>query len=247
MTHEGEPRVFVGTMYCGEGEFRRSVGTITSQEGVQLTHKIVKDLPELEAHRELYSAWNAAKTGYDMFVQVDADTTLRDEVTLRECWKTLQTAMKDGYTAIQAPLHDCMTDEWINGLNCYSTLVEFVIPTDDLFCDRTTKNNKTLLADAMPPRLKPAGLHMSNPLMLQAFHFGVHRGLKNQHNIESRIKVAFSKDPTKARLYALWGFMKAKEFKTNRRFNYNDPEFIAAYEAACEEMARGKSDPAYNR
>jgi hypothetical protein len=232
--------VYVGTMRCAEAEAEDSASSVAEQDGIELTHHVVSDLPEIDAHRELYGKWNEAKAtrGYDMFVQVDADTVIAHKRVLFECWRALTAARAKNFTSIQAPLHDYLTDSYVLGLNCYSTDVVFLLPGDNLYCDRSTQNNRTLGPAGLPDCIKPAGLHSPRPSLPQAFHFGVHRGLKNQHQIRKNVLEAYKRDPSKSRGVALLGFHESPAFAKHRKFCYSDAEFQDALEYVLKNYDR---------
>ena len=61
------PRIFIGTMYCGEGDFPRCLKAITSQTGVIIDHKIISNQPEKRAHDSLWSTFQtASEEGFEM-------------------------------------------------------------------------------------------------------------------------------------------------------------------------------------
>jgi len=225
-----KPRIFVGTMYSGENELAESIESIHSQVGVDVTHYVVRDKREIEAHKDLYSTWNSVKQNYDMFVQVDADTVILHSTIFEIAFNLLQIEIKEGYTSLQFPLEDYITNQKIMGLNFYSPLVIFNVPQDEVYCDRSTTNNKTFLSGDR------AGYHSPNPTYRQAFHFGLHRGLKGQRSrYENYIKYAYShiqKDDR--RIMTLLGFDASDNFKGHKRTSYTDDEFGEAYVSACE-------------
>jgi len=85
------PRVFVGTLACGEAERVECSAAVAAQTGVSVTHAVIEDLPELEAHNALWDAWESAQAGHDLFVKIDADTVSHDRrrsKRLRRCLPT---------------------------------------------------------------------------------------------------------------------------------------------------------------
>ena len=180
------PNVFIGTMFTGEGDYDDACLAISNQQNVKIHHVVIKNLPEKEAHNALWSAWREAKNDFDMFVKVDADTILSHQNVIFELWTMMFKNTR--ITGIQAPLYDHFTDGEINGLNCFSPKVTFRDTADSLFCDRNVDVDHDIVIKAsdVPLSLKPAGIHCSKAHHLQAFHFGVHRMLKNQHGIIAR-------------------------------------------------------------
>jgi len=228
-----KPRVFIGTMHCGEGGFSCHKASINEQKGVQVTHVVVSDLPEKEAHNALWGAWREAKAEHDMFIKVDADTELaHDEVAL-EFWQFMQSNTR--ITGIQAPLLDYFTDGYINGLNCFSPRVTFLDSSDELFCDRRVDVDHDLVikADNVPQRLRPAGYHCYHASPMQAFHFGVHRALKGQRQVLDLMKKAWDRHQDDLRAWALVGASTSPTF-TDGGFNYSDERFKQAFDGLAK-------------
>lgn len=222
-------RVFVGTMYCGEGDFNRCCTAIQSQKGVTVEHSVVSGLSEKEAHNELWRRWRAVQHTFDMFVKVDADTVLAHDEVLLEFWTLMQS--NERITGIQAPLLDYFTDNYINGLNCFSPKVVFRETTDHLYCDRVDTNHDVVVkSQDVPQKLRPAGYHCYNPTTQQAFHFGLHRALKNQTQVLKLVNEAWRRKGDDLRAWALLGAQCAGTF-SNGEFNYTDERFSAAYES----------------
>lgn len=226
-----EPRIFVGTMYAHEGDFQICIDKIRAQKGVIVSHFIVSGLKEKEAHNALWHAWREAKDSNDLFVKIDADTVLASESTLSQIWQLFEANPR--LTSVQAPLHDYMTNGFINGLNAFSPRVVFNDTRDELYCDRVdTGHDMRMQSNEVPDCLKPAGLHCFHANDRQAFHYGVHRALKGQRDIMARVYKAWSHDKDRIRSFALLGSAMHDRFIQNRKFNYDDPEFQTAFEEA---------------
>lgn len=223
-------------MYCGEGDFDYCCEAIKLQKNVNVTHHVIKNKPEKEAHNNLWSAWREAKkqNNYDMFVKVDADTVINEDA-LYEFWLIMKANPR--VTGMQAPLVDFFTLKFINGLNCFGPSVEFLDTTNELYCDRNVDVGHDLVikADLMPEKLRPAGYHCFFSLEKQAFHFGVHRGLKKQFQIYDDVESANKIQPNKKRALALIGFASAKNFELGG-FNYNDELFNQEFNIALHKL-----------
>jgi hypothetical protein len=231
------PRVFVGTMYTQEGEFEACLKQVQAQKGVTVSHVIISGLREKEAHNALWHAWKHQGPHHDLFVKIDADTVLASANTLAQIWE--QFAANPRVTGLQAPLHDYMTDSYINGLNAFSTRVVFNDTQDELYCDRhvDTGHDIVLRDKELPTTLRPAGFHCWNSTDKQAFHFGVHRMLKGQQAIIDMVHKAWDRDHDRSRAFALMGARMATRFTLNRKFNYADPLFQAVFEEASQNYA----------
>lgn len=228
------PRIFVGTMYVAEGDFERCIARIREQRDVEVTHHIVSNMREKEAHNSLWKAWRDNKDSHSLFVKVDADTVLESELTLRFIWEQFNANPR--VTGLQAPLHDYMTDGLINGLNAFSPRVVFNDTRDELHCDRRVDvaHDIVLRSDDMPRQLIPAGFHAWHSTERQAFHYGLHRQLKNQTETIQRLFNAWNRAHDRIRGFAIMGSRVAHDdaFLVGRCFNYNDPEFENAFREA---------------
>ena len=230
------PKIFVGTMYCGEGDFDYCCEAIKSQQKVDVTHHIIKNKPEKEAHNELWASWRKAKKqdDYDMFVKIDADTVINENVLYEF---SLIMKANPRVTGMQASLMDFFTLKFINGLNCFGPSVEFLDTTSELYCDRNVDVGHDLVikADLLPETLRPAGYHCFFSSNKQSFHFGVHRALKNQHNI---LKDVYDANQVKfdiKRKLVLMGAKVSPLFK-NGGFNYDDELFKEQFDIAIQEI-----------
>ena len=238
------PKVFVGTMYSNEGDYQLCCDKIASQKGVVVKHFVVAGLKEKEAHNALWAGWRAARHDHDLFVKVDADTVLISDETLATIWDLFTRDPR--ITGMQAPLHDYMTDGHINGLNAFSPKVTFNDTQDELYCDRRVDTNHDIVLSelSLPPTLVPAGYHCHHASDRQAFHYGLHRMLKNQHHVLDRVKAAWHRSKDRLRAFAIVGAAAAPAFAVNKKFNYDDPEFEQAFVDACRDYESPTKDTA---
>lgn len=225
-------------MYTQEGDFLECLKRVQEQEGVTVSHFIVAGLKEKEAHNALWHAWRHQQHCHDLFIKIDADTVLSSTQTMSQIWSLFSENPR--LTGVQAPLHDYMTDQFINGLNCFSPKVIFNDTQDELYCDRQvdTGHDITLRDSMLPPELRPAGLHCHYSSEKQAFHYGVHRSLKGQVQLMNRVYDVWLREQDRIRAFALIGAKMSYKFKQNRRFNYSDPEFIEAFSETQAEFEK---------
>lgn len=235
-----KPRIFVGTMYSGEGDREECDRMIVSQIGVDVKHHIIENMPEKQAHNVLWKAWNESKTSFDLFVKVDADTVLTSEQTLLTIWETM--SVNPRITGMQAPLMDFFTNGLINGLNCFTPKVTFNESSDELFCDRRVDvdHDIVIASTEVPETLRPAGFHCYRSTPKQAFHFGLHRALKNQTLVIDLLRKAYKANGDDIRAYALLGVECSKVFQDKVGFNYADERFQMAFNAVSNDLQRWK-------
>jgi hypothetical protein len=224
------PRIFVGTLACGEAERAECVAAVAAQTGVSVTHTIIENLPELEAHNALWDAWEAVKTRHDLFVKVDADTVLVRPTALEDVAALFT---DEEVTGAQILLHDFFTDQLIAGLNAFSRAVTFRRATDRLWTDRVDGGHRRVLKGDPVRHLAPIGWHCRAPHPHQAFHFGLHRALKRQQAMIARCAEVWLVERDEARAWALVGAMSAERLR--HHVDYGDAEFRAAVQAIAEE------------
>ena len=82
--------IFIGTLFNGESEFFEHSKAINSQDKVNYTHHVIKNLPEHEAHKQLWLDWESNQNKFDLFVKIDADTVLNRSTALYEITKLFE-------------------------------------------------------------------------------------------------------------------------------------------------------------
>lgn len=221
-------KVFVGTLECGEGDFDECMRMIGAQKDVDVTHMVISNLPEKDAHERLYTQWNIVKPSYDLFLKVDADTVLAHDGVIKAYVDMFEA--NDRLTGVQAWLFDHMTLDNIYGLTCVRNNVTIATQVDDLYCDKVDSGHDVVLRGAqLPKELVPAGYHCKHSTEVQAFHYGFHRGKKNQREIRIRLLNAWSQHKDRIRGMALLGFSMALAANVT---SYDTPEFQKLYNNA---------------
>jgi hypothetical protein len=222
-------KVFVGTMEHGESDFSMCKESIKMQSGVEITHHIVSNLPEKEAHESLFTAWNEAKTTHDLFLKVDADTVLFHNEVIRNYISIFE--KNERVTGVQAWLHDYMTDRYIFGLTCLRNTVNVATQVNKLYPDRAdTGHDIVLRGNDLPKELIPAGKHCWYSSETQAFRYGFHRGKKKQKDILTSVFSAWEKNGfDDLRGLCLMGFKLSSLYNN---VDYSDAEFREAFDTA---------------
>lgn len=168
-------RIFVGTLYAGENEIEECVDSINRQKGVTFEHVIFKNLGNKEAADTLYKTFMDRSDEFDLLIKVDADMVLLDDHLFSNISQKFRE--HDWLDLLEIRLHDFYSDQLIWGLNSFRSTVKWKPAQDNLFIDDfppVPKNRR--IGDCL--ELAPAGIHCKNPSPLQAFHYGVHKGLK---------------------------------------------------------------------
>tara|TARA_R100000808_G_C2155541_1_gene168590 strand:- start:14205 stop:14936 length:732 start_codon:yes stop_codon:yes gene_type:complete len=231
------PKILVGTMTCGEGDITECLNAINSQTGVNIEHFIIEDKTELEAHNLLWGTFEKRKNEFDLIVKIDGDTVLIRENILSEICDIM--FGDDEVTGMQVLIDDYFTGDLIAGLNCFKPTVVFNPPNSELYCDRVDTNHKKIINGFnVPKQLIPAAKHCHYSTNVQAFHFGLHRRLKNQGEILQKVFNLWQTHQDTKRGYVLIGAMMASNFMDHKNFSYNDEKFINHYNIAVQNVEK---------
>ncbi len=168
------PRLFIGTLYSKENEYEACVHSIQSQSYQNFDHFVFADLPNKEAHVALFSAFLSKRDQYDLLIKVDADMVISDS----QLFAKIVTKMAElpEIQILSVAVHDFFSDQLIYGLNTYRNTVRWDFDKENLFVDIPEVGLDGYLFD--DKELAPAAVHCADPSPYQAFHYGVHRGLK---------------------------------------------------------------------
>ena len=227
MTEVRLPRIFVGTLASGEAEFEACCAAIASQTGVHITHHIIENQPEYEAHNMLWQAWAENKTSHDIFIKIDADTVLNRKTAILEIFNFFTDPR---VTGIQAELNDYFTDEIIVGpLTGFSSKVEFRPAKSKLFVDHADYGHDVILKGKQLIGLNPVGWHGQNPSAKQSFHFGFHRKLKGQDSVIKKTALAWLKLQDDSRGWALAGAASVRWWMRGKT-HYKSKSFKKCFE-----------------
>jgi len=167
------PRVMVGTLYSGENEFESSTSAITRQSYRNLTHQVIKGLPNKEAHDQLYGDFLSSNCDY--LVKIDADMVIVDESFIEKVVKVL--VSRPGLAMLQMAILDYYSGGEIQGVNAYTKRMRWDSSSQhSLFTDstQTPSAERWVVWGTFTRHV----IHSPNPGLFQAFHFGVHRAMK---------------------------------------------------------------------
>jgi len=168
-------RIFVGTLYAGENELDECVESVSRQKGVTFEHVIFKNLGNKEAADTLYKTFMDRSGEFDLLIKVDADIVLLDDHLFSNISQKFRD--NDWLDCLEIRLQDFYSDQLIWGLNSFRSTVKWKPAQENLFIDDfppVPENRR--ITDCK--ELAPAGIHCKNPSPLQAFHYGVYKGLK---------------------------------------------------------------------
>jgi len=167
-------KLLVGTLYTNEHEYDECIKSIANQSYTEFDHLIVRNLPNKEAHTSLFSFFIHNKDKYDYLIKVDADMVISDS----QLFAKIVTKMAElpEIQILSIAVHDFFSDQLIYGLNTYRNTVLWDFAKENLFVDIPEVGRDGYLFDDR--ELAPAAVHCADPSPYQAFHYGVHRGLK---------------------------------------------------------------------
>jgi len=167
--------LFIGTLYSGENEYEECVRSIQTQTYPHYKHFVFKDLPNREAHNNLFSSFLEKKAVYNLLIKVDADMVLCSDTLFDSIVNKMSKSPELEIFSIA--VMDFFSGQLINGLNTYRNTVRWDYSNTTMFVDIPDVPTEKTQFDAND--LAPAAIHCKNPSKLQAFHYGVHRGLKS--------------------------------------------------------------------
>ena len=167
-------RVLVGTLYSGEREYDTCLEALRNQRYMLHRHFVIEHLPEKAAHDQLYQRFMEHAHGYELFFKLDADMVLADENRLGAAVAIFEQQPHLDHAVFT--VHDWMTDSTIVGLNMYRSRVQWAKRDGEPFADAPPQITGQRRCIRRPP--SPLALHSPDPSPAQAFHYGLHRGLK---------------------------------------------------------------------
>lgn len=167
-------RLYIGTLYTIENEYEECLRSIRAQTYGDFDHFVFKDLPNKQAHTALFQSFLERADEYDALVKVDADMVLARDTLFENIVRKLEE--NDWVDVLSIAVHDFFSDGLIWSLNAYRNTVRWELGNESLFVDRPRVQPERYLMD--DSELVPAAYHCKDPSPYQAFHFGVHRGLK---------------------------------------------------------------------
>lgn len=167
-------RLFIGTLYTGENGFDECIRSIQEQAYQNIEHFVFRNLPNKGAHIALFQSFLERSNEFDLLVKVDADMVLTNPSLFENIVHKMEA--NPSVEILTIAVHDFFSDRLIYGLNAYRNSVRWDFSKENLFVDIPDTPRERYLFDNT--ELAPAATHCANPSPFQAFHYGVHRGLK---------------------------------------------------------------------
>lgn len=192
-------RFLVVTMHAGEPQFERCIEALRAQQGVEVQHVLISDLPNLAAHARCYEEIQTRSAEYDVAAKLDADMVLSGERVLERIGRWF--LADPDLDHAQLALHDFFTDRPIMGLQVFSSRVRWLERSDGLFVDAAPLVPGRRI-DVWEPQVAIAD-HAPDPTLLQAFRFGIHRAQKAFQWDRRRVRGSQARDQWRT-LVATW-------------------------------------------
>ncbi len=165
-------KVLVGTMSAAENELEQCKDAITRQKYPH-EHVLIAGLCEKEATQALMDRFTASDA--DVLIKVDADMVLLDTSFISRVVEIF--AHGNDIDLLQMAILDYFSGDLIQGINAYRRNFGWNASAQDaLFTDRTEVAHERRLVTWTT--FADAAIHCPDPSPFQAFHFGVHRGMK---------------------------------------------------------------------
>ncbi len=171
--------VLVGTLYSGENEIDQCVDALNHQHHCHRSHFIIEHMAEKAAHDQLHKRFMHNAGEYDLFLKLDADMILTGPDKLGAAVAKFEASPELDHAVFT--VHDWMTDSAIVGIHMYRNRVRWVQRDDELFAD-TPPEMQGVRCDFTRGDPSPLADHSPDPTPVQAFHYGLHRGLKAFQN-----------------------------------------------------------------
>lgn len=223
-------KFFIVTMCSGETDTDRCIKTIESQRDVIVYHRTIHGMSEVDAHNTLYGMFNDFDPTY-VRGKIDADMVLDHDHVLYEIGQKFLEAQKHNVQTLTVALKDFLSDSVLFGIPFYRSDIWFKPQTDRLRCDRN------ITIPACPSHVDindPMGKHMFYCDERSAFRYGLHRGLKGQTNIYTRLQQAHAKLGDERRRCAIRGFDLGLTGVGLDAFDYSSAQFDELYKSHCK-------------
>lgn len=171
---EARPNCLVLTLYSGENEYESSVAALRAQSWPHWEQRIFEHLPSKQAHDALYAEIMARSGEFSLFAKLDADMVLSGPDALESMVRLFIEDPELDHAVFA--LDDYMSNSPMMGLHVFTNRVRWRPTGERLFVDPNPAipGHRRLVREAPAP----VGRHAPDPSPYQAFHFGVHRGLK---------------------------------------------------------------------
>ena len=167
-------KILVGILHTIENEFEECLSSLNQQTYQNYEYFVLHNLPDRQAHDELYLMFMDNNDRFDLFIKLDADMV----IIKKDLFKNIVEVFKENpdIDLFTIYVHDFYTDRIISGLHTFRHTVRWEIRQNNVFTDDHLIPSWKTLQDKN--KLAPAAYQCKNPSPYQAFHTGMHRGIK---------------------------------------------------------------------
>ncbi len=167
-------RILIGILHCIENEYQECINALQQQTDKNFEYFVLDNLPKKHAADEVYKKFMQNSGEFDIFMKLDADMVIEDSRFLEHVVEEFE--LRPWMQLLSLPVYDYFTERLIPAVNIYRNDVKFPMKHDGLFTDQNPVPDEKSLFSIQG--LDGVVSHCKNPSLFQAFHFGLHRGVK---------------------------------------------------------------------
>lgn len=172
-------KILVGILYSGEPQYNRCLAAIEAQTLKDWEIFEIRNLPNREAHQQLFNTFSTREQDFDLFIKIDADMELIHSNFFKELSDYFRQHTDIEHLSLK--VDDFFTGRLIWGLNTFRSTVQFT-ENDEVYTDKALQIDTSRKAQLKRhPTLVPAAFHSYSPTTYQAFYFGCHKAIKVMH------------------------------------------------------------------
>jgi len=236
-------------MESGENEFQECIQELKTQTGISVTYFVISDKPNKEAHDELYKTFMLRASETDIFVKLDADMILSHHRVLEQMSNYLES--NKSIIRLTVAVHDIISDQLVCGMHAWQNTMTWKSRDSNLYTDRSPLPPGKYTIDYN--LIAPAARHCPNPSPFQAFHYGMHRGIKLKdsialfsgdgvflphYNYYKNTVNAYKREQLSIRILALIGFEVAIAGRLSiKDVNYTNKRAYGLFLELCEQKS----------
>jgi hypothetical protein len=178
-------KLLCGIMHCGEPQYFNCVQSLVDQVGIEVTYFVLKDLPNKEAHEQLYQRF-AHDKDHDYFLKLDADMVLTNNDVVKNTISRLKQYPEK--THFICGVLDFFTGHTIYGIHFFKQGHAFRKTEEQLFVDRIETDHTLSLVH----EIDYVATHSFAPSSSQSFHYGLHKANKSLQRSSDKFDAAAS-------------------------------------------------------
>ncbi len=118
-----KPKILIVSLHYNEPDIPAQIASIAQQVDVQLSHRIISDRPNLEAHQICYQVVNDEGSAFDAVIKLDGDMVFSSPRSALRMFE----ALEPGVDMTTFPVKDKFTNSNIYGVHIFSPRVRWNI------------------------------------------------------------------------------------------------------------------------